>query len=284
MEKGIAHRKTPTHARAAIGSRNGRSAGVFVLVSGLAAGACDGGKTEYMGEQAPFAGCEQTPTAPPAALGLDPFYAKYLDGYGSPVLSSASVQDEALVRACRITGEMLSARADLRKALAANHLRVAVLATSEHTTEIPEYSDLNSAFPNTSWDQIRGIGATRARPVASAGEENLLCSDGDPNKTQSILIWLLAYAIRELGIADLDSQFDGRLQAAYRSAMNAGLWANTLAATDAPTYFAEGAQAYFGGDTASPVNSRDALMAYDAGLAALLAEWLPAISWHASCY
>lgn len=243
-----------------------------------------GGGTVYMGEQAPFAGCERKAAAPPAALGLSSFYTKYLDGYGTPVLSSAKVSDQALVRACRITGEMFSARPDLRKATAGNRLRVVVLGTTERTTEIPEYADLNQAFPNQNWDQRRGLTATLVRPVASVAEENLLCLDGDVYRGQSTLPWTLGYAIRELGIADLDAQFESHLQSAYQYAMNAGLWAGSDAAVDQHEYWAAGAQAWFGGNTGSPANSREALLAYDAGLAALLADWLPAVSWHSGCY
>jgi hypothetical protein len=247
-------------------------------------GACDGGKTEYMGAHAPFAGCDGSPTAPPAALGLAPFYAKYLDGYGTPVLSSAKVSDEALLRACRITGEMVAARADVRQTLAAAHLRVAVVATSEHSTDIPEYADLYSAFPGTDWDSLRGLSATRARPVASAGEENLMCLPGDIYTGDSVLVWMLAHALRDLAIGDVDPQFPARLQSAYTSAMDNGLWANTNATADPGAYFAQGAQVWYSASAAGPANTRAELWTYDPTLATLVADFLPADDWKASCY
>jgi hypothetical protein len=63
------------------------------------------------------------------------------------VVSSSAVADPALVAACRITGETVSLRADVRAALAANRLHVAVIATGEVTTDIPEYADSTRGLP-----------------------------------------------------------------------------------------------------------------------------------------
>jgi hypothetical protein len=257
------------------------------LATGLAAAltcACDGGDTKYMGAQTPFAGCDVRPTAPPPALGLPSFYGKYLDGYGTPVVSSTAVADQGLAAACRITGEMVSLRADVRAALAANHMHVAVIGAGEVTTDIPEYADLYAAFPNTDWNSLRGIGATHARPVVSAGEENLLCLPADAYAGQTILVQMLAHGLRDLGIVDVDAQFPNRLQTAYNAAMSSGLWAGTWA-TDSPNdYWAMGGQTWFGVNTRVPVGSRAELMTYDPALAALLSSYLPADEWHPGCY
>src|SRR5206468_9701340 len=141
-----------------------------------AASGCDDRATSYIGADWPAAACEVTPAAPPAALRADPFYAKYLDANGIPVLASARPADSALQQACRIVVHVTGARDDVRGAMAAAGMRVAVIARDEHTTSIPEHRDLYTAFPGTDWDATtRGVGATRARPVSSCGEENLLC-------------------------------------------------------------------------------------------------------------
>jgi hypothetical protein len=250
----------------------------------LVACACDDGKTVYMGAHMPFAGCVVNPTTPPAELKLDPFYGKYLDGYGTPVVSSSQVSDQALVAACRITGEMVSARKDVRDALAARHFRVAVLALGERTTDIPEYADLYSAFPGTEWNEIRGLGATRARPVSSCAEENLLCLPSDIYPGETILVEMIAHGHRDLGIVDVDAQFRGHLQSVYALAMSKGLWNATSAAVDADTYWAVGAAAWFGASTLTPVNTPATVTDYDPPLAALLAAYLPAVTWHPGCY
>ena len=55
--------------------------------------------------------------APPAALGLDPFYRKYVDAGGIPVTTSARVPDVALLIARDLVNEMLMMRPDLRTEL-----------------------------------------------------------------------------------------------------------------------------------------------------------------------
>jgi hypothetical protein len=246
--------------------------------------ACDGGKTKDMGEHAPFAGCAARPTAPPAALGLAPFYVKYLDGYGTPVVSSAAVSDEALVAACRITGNMVSRREDVRQALAKNNHHVAVIGENEQTTDIPEYADLYTVFPNTEWNAKRALGATRVRPVTSSGEENLRCLPGDIYQGRSSLIEMLAHGLRDLGISEVDSEFRNKVQKAYTSAMAQGLWSTTSATEDAEAYWSIGTLAWFGANSRLPVDSRQDLMGYDAPLAALLDTYLPANDWHPTCY
>jgi len=257
------------------------------LAIGLAttiASSCDGGRTKYMGEHAPFAGCDARPGTPPATLGLDAFYGKYLDGFGTPVVSSSQVDDRALAIACRITGEMVSLRADVRSALAANHLRVAVIGTGEVTTDIPEYADIYSTSPDTDWNKLRGVGATRGRPVLSAGEENLLCLPGDTYAGQSILVEMLAYGLRDLAIVELDAQFQTHLQAAYDAAMNDGLWAGTWATANPNDYWGIGAQTWFGALVRAPIKTRAELITYDPPLAALLSAYLPADEWQPGCY
>jgi hypothetical protein len=254
---------------------------VAVLVGMLS---CDGGKTLELGSHAPFAGCDTLPIVPPAALGLNPFYVKYLDGYGTPVVSSASVSDEALRTACRITGNMVALREEVRLAMAVNNHRVVVIAESERTTDIPEYADLYTVFPNTDWNTFRAVSPTPVRPVSSTSEENLRCLPGDFYEGESALVWTLAHGLLDLGIVEVDPQFGSKLQAAYTSAMASGLWARTSATANVDDYWAAGSQAWFSATTHLPVRSRDELASYDAPLADLLGTYLPADDWRPSCY
>src|SRR6185295_15706186 len=52
--------------------------------------------------------------APPSELGLDPYYKKYVNADGIPVVSSELVRDDALLLARDIVNYMLSKRADIR--------------------------------------------------------------------------------------------------------------------------------------------------------------------------
>ena len=80
-----------------------------------------------------------TVTAPPAALELDPFYKKYVDALGIPVVTSAKVPDAALLAARDIVQFMLANRPDLRQELMRKKWKLAIMAESEVTYDIPEH-------------------------------------------------------------------------------------------------------------------------------------------------
>jgi hypothetical protein len=110
---------------------------------------------------------------------------------------------------------MLAGREDLRQAIIRNKIRVAIMAPTELTTDIPEHSDLT---PKDYWDRrARGLGATKIRPATSCGEENLLCYPGDPYFGESILIHEFAHTIHEIALAEVDPSFDARLKRAYEA-------------------------------------------------------------------
>jgi hypothetical protein len=222
---------------------------------------------------------------PPADLKLDAFYRKYLDADGIPVVSSAKVPDAALSEARDLARRLLARRPDALKALVRNRVRIAVMARDEVTTDIPEHSDLNRAFPATDWNRrARGLGATRARPASSVGEENLLGYPGDRYRGESIFIHEFSHTILTLGLQEADPTFRRRLARAHGAALDRGLWSRTYAATNPDEYWAEGAQSWFDANReAEPpdgihnaVNTREELRAYDPALHALLAEVFPA--------
>lgn len=72
--------------------------------------------------------CRAAPTVPPAELGLDPFYVKYVDA-GIPVIASVRVRDEALGVACEIVVKLLEKRPEIAAKLRENHIRVGVIDT-----------------------------------------------------------------------------------------------------------------------------------------------------------
>ncbi len=226
--------------------------------------------------------CNAAPTAPPAALGLDPFYVKYVDA-GIPVIGSASVRDAAFAPACEIVSHMLALRPELRERLLANRIRVGIMAETEVTTDMPEHSDLNEAFPGTDWDaRARGLGATIARPLTSCGEENLLALNGDRYAGESILVHEFGHTTWDLGVRLLagGSGKQTELSAAFQAAITAGTFANTYAATNVAEYWAEGVQSWFNTNLeAEPANgihnsidTRVELRAADAELARLVGE------------
>jgi hypothetical protein len=233
--------------------------------------------------------CNAAPTTPPAQLGLDPFYAKYVDA-GIPIIGSAAVRDSAFAPACEIVSHMLANRPDIRTKLLENHIRVGIMAESEVTTDMPEHSDLDEAFPGTDWDtRARGLGATLARPLTSCGEENLLALAGDRYTGESILTHEFGHTTWELGVQLLPggSAKQAELVAAYNAAIAAGTFASTYAATNDQEYWAEGVQDWFNTNLeASPpdgihnsIDTRAELRAADPELARLASELFADDSW-----
>ncbi|MEO7094524.1 MAG: hypothetical protein ABI175_14810, partial [Polyangiales bacterium] len=190
--------------------------------------------------------CDEAITAPPASLGLDPFYVKYLDADGVPIVGSTKPSDASLRIACRIARQMLSFRADVRAQMVKHHARIAVMARTEVTTDVPEHADLYTAFPGTDWNKrARGLGGTVDRPATSCAEENLLCDATDPYVGENILVHEFGHGMVNLGVAFADKTFVSRLKSAYDAAIAAGKWKNTYAGSNVDEYFAEGVQDYF---------------------------------------
>ena len=204
---------------------------------------------------------------------LAPFYQKYLDLDGMPIVASGKVSDYALLEAAWTIRHMLPGREDIIRAIAASHIRLSVMAWNEFTTDVPEHSTLS---PQPYWDRrARGLGATFVRPSSSCAEENLLGYPGDPYRQENILIHEFSHTIHEIGLKAVDRTFDGRLRAAFDAARKASLWEGTYSSTNHKEYWAEGAQAWFNAASARVtrgVETREKLKEYDPGLAKLCAE------------
>ncbi|MEW4490565.1 hypothetical protein AB1L42_20945 [Thalassoglobus sp. JC818] len=214
-------------------------------------------------------------SAPPAEMELDSFYAKYLSANGYPIVSSERVSDYALKEAGYLVNQMLAHRPDVKQAMIDSGSRLIVMAYDELTTDVPEHSHLK---PKDFWDaRARGLGGSRTDPVCSCGEENLLAFEGDPYSTECILIHEFAHNIHLRGLVEIDPTFDPRLKQTFEQAMEAGLWKGKYASTNHHEYFAEGVQSWFGNNRENDhdhnhVNTRQELIDYDPGLAALCEE------------
>jgi alpha-glucosidase len=213
---------------------------------------------------------------------LSPFYKRHVDLQGFPLLSSDKVSDAALQEAAYLIEQMLAGRDDVRKALIRAKVRFAVMAPTEMTTDVPEHSDLT---PKDYWDhRARGLGATRARPAVSCGEENLLNLRGDRYPRENILIHEFAHAIHEMGLRRVDERFDCRLRKCFDDAMAKGLWKGTYAATNYKEYWAEAVQSYF--DCNNPrdrqhneASTREKLAKFDPDVFALIDETFKSTPW-----
>lgn len=228
-----------------------------------------------LGDRPPAPRVERIPDALRTGFGLAPFYQKVIRVGEFPIVGSERVSDPALREAAWIVSHMLEGRGDILAAMASNHTRLAVMAASEYTTDVPEHSRLT---PRVYWDRrARGLGATPAAPAVSCGEENLLSFPGDVYPTENILVHEFAHAVHEMGMRSLDPSFDARLLTAYRSATNRGLWRGTYAAVSYHEYWAESVQSWFDDNRENDalhnhVNTRAELKAYDPTVAAMCAE------------
>jgi alpha-glucosidase len=220
----------------------------------------------------------EVPAALRESLKLDPFYQKYLDARGLPVLSSARVSDQGLQEAAYLIGQMLANREDVRQAMIRNRVRFVVMAPTEMTTDVPEQRNMT---PKEYWDRrARGLGGR----ITSCGEENLLNLRGDRYRNENILIHEFSHAIHNYGLRTLDPQFNTRLRDTYTKALEKGLWKDTYAATNHSEYWAEGVQSYFDcnaprGGVHNDVNTREKLEKYDPDLFRLIDEAFKQPAW-----
>jgi hypothetical protein len=192
----------------------------------------------------------------PADLGVSPFYRKYVDALGIPVLASEKVPDAALVVARDIVNAMLAARPDVRKALIARRWRTGVIAEVEMTMDIPEYSKMKR--PGAPRDEPveqadRDYHANRSRGLGgnptTGAEENLLGYPGTRYWGEHIFIHEFAHAIMT-GLRDVDPAMVTEIRASYDAAMTAGKYLHPdgrkhYATTNAGEYWAEGVQWWF---------------------------------------
>jgi hypothetical protein len=216
---------------------------------------------------------------------LDVFYTRYASAGGIPIVGSDRPAERTLHLACLLVNEMLSARFDVHEALIENKVTFAIVATSEKTTEIPEYRDLPDYYDM----RARGLGGH----TGLCAEENILCDrHNDPWHGESICVHEYSHTIAIYGLFAVDSTFEDRLASAFSNAADTGLWRDTFALQDAQEYWAEGVQDWY--DTnleADPpdgvhnaVNTRGELSSYDPTLYKLIDELLPHETHWPDCY
>lgn len=226
-------------------------------------------------------------SAVPDSLGYDPFYTKYVDVNGIPLISSWRVPDSAFVAAHRTLYAMTSM---LPKAvldsMVGRGTRVAIMGRYEGTTDIPEHRHLvNDTALN--WDlRARGLGGDLELPLTSCAEENVLAYQIDKYHAEDILIHEFAHSIHLIGLMLAVPDFDSRLKMCYENARQRGILDATYRITDKEEYFAEAVQDWFNVNAEVPradgkhnwCNTREELQEYDPDLYELLAQYFPKTS------
>lgn len=223
-------------------------------------------------------------TSPPDSLQLDPFYKKYVDVNGIPLISSWRVPDSCFVAAHRTLYAMTSMLSpEIMNAMRKAKARVGIMARYEGTTDIPEHHYLvNDTALN--WDlRARGLGGDLNEPLTTCAEENILAYQIDKYHAEDILIHEFAHAIHLIGILQIEPNINDRLTKLLDEAKAKGLWKNTYAETDIMEYFAEAVQDWFNVNAEMDhsdgkhnwVNTREELKEYDPGMYELLSHYFP---------
>ena len=204
-------------------------------------------------------------TAPPAALGLDPFYQKYADAHGVPIVASAAVRSDAVLMLRDIVAYMLAKRPDVREELVGRGGRLMIIGADEQQTDLPEYRDMKKPAKDDprltprereQYDQPRGIGSQtdqeywnrRARGLGgirtSCGEENLLGIVNSRYYGEHICVHEFSHGIMS-ALRNADRRLWDEIQAAYAAAKAAGRFKGHYAENTAAEYWAEGTQWWF---------------------------------------
>jgi len=221
-------------------------------------------------------------TRVPESMHLDKFYKKYMDANGIAITASWRVPDSAMVQAWRIlkfmTGDLPKPVLD---AMVKVKTRVTVMARYEGTTDVPEHRHL-AADTTLNWDlRARGLGGDLELPLTSCAEENLLAYQIDKYHAEDILIHEFAHSIHLIGIVQVDTTFNSKLDKLLKQAVAKGKYANTYAKTDIAEYFAEGVQDWFNVNAEvpkadgkhNPLNTREELKKYDPDLYEVISHY-----------
>jgi hypothetical protein len=235
---------------------------------------------------------------PPARFKVDPYYTKFTYAREFPVLGSHKVSDEALLKANDTIRKLFAYRHDILKALISSGVRLVVLGRSEPLGELPEF---RTSKPTTGLDHVRYLDYSPALRLLVVPEENVLGLPTDRFAGKGMVVSEFARALYrvagvrpvdpefdkrqpkqqyELRVTRLDVTFDRKLQKLYDAAKGKGLWRGTAAARDRDEYWVAGVAAYFDAAGAipppigaeRPINTREALKAYDPDLHSLVHE------------
>jgi hypothetical protein len=238
-------------------------------------------------------------TPPPAELGLDPYYKKYANAQGIPVVSSQKVPDAALIMARDIVTFLLSDRPDLRRELIRKKWKIAIMAQTEVTYDIPEHRkyrllpkiDDERLTPEqrANYNNPGGVGTltgeqywnSRGRGfggepdgenTTSVGEENLLGYPGTPYFGSPLLAHEFSHGIMRGAIYTVDPAYRAAVEAAWKSAKDKGLIsARGYNGNNFNEYWAGGVEYY----THADAKSREKLREVDPTLHDLVAKVMP---------
>ena len=208
----------------------------------------------------------QTGRLPPH-LNADPYYQKYLNAGGVPILAPESVSDEELLRTRAITLGMVADRPALLAVLASQNIRILLYDKEKGgLSQLPEFadysdSDLSGLFGETSY------GGAVAAPAMTTYHCN------------EILIHEIAHALdHAIRIQDFDANREPGFKQArnqtYLGAMEAGLWAGRYESTLSQEYWSEMVVQWLRPDVFRTQFGLENLSEYDSNAARLIEHYL----------
>ncbi|MDR1814815.1 MAG: hypothetical protein LBR18_08235 [Tannerella sp.] len=241
-------------------------------------------------EDIPMAVLIDTPliTAPPAELGLNPYYKKYMNVNGIHVCSSWRVPDSCYYAAYITIKAMTDALSkEVMDTLVKMNTRIGIMARYEGTTDIPEHAHL-AADTSINWDlRARGLGGGKRNPLSTCAEENILAYQIDKYHAEDILIHEFSHTIHLAGLVSVNPKINEELQESLDEAVAKGRYKNVYASTNIAEYWAEGVQNWFnvnaevntddGDGKHNKINTREEMKRYDPRLYAIIARYFPEV-------
>ena len=169
---------------------------------------------------------------PPSHLNADPYYQKYLNAGGIPILAPKTVPDEELRRTQATLLGMVADRPDLLDVLASQNIRILLYDRDKGgLSQLPEFADYSDSNYAGVWGETSYGGAVAAPAMTTYHCNEILIHE---------IAHALDYAIRTQDRkAFRESGFKQARNQAYLSAMEAGLWAGRYESTVSHEYWAE---------------------------------------------
>ena len=169
---------------------------------------------------------------PPPHLNADPYYQKYLNAGGVPILAPETVSDEELRRTQATFLGMVADRPDLLAVLASQNTRILLYDKEKGgPAQLPELADdSDSKFSGVFTETSYGLAVVAPTMTTYHCNETLIHE----------IAHALDYAIRIQDFnANREPGFKQARNQTYLSAMEAGLWAGRYESTVSHEYWAE---------------------------------------------
>jgi hypothetical protein len=179
----------------------------------------------------------------PANLGRDPFYKKYINIAGIPVVASEKVPDAALLRARQIVLFILRNRPDLLLNIVLRRDYFIIAAQSEMARHLPEFAGRNVD------DRLRGS----VEPTFMWATEETILQYPPDNVKRDYFLHEFVHIIEGRGFDHpyYDQTFDAELEAIFQDARASGVYdgrqedgSTYYGMTNKGEYFAEAIRAY----------------------------------------